>query len=49
MKMAGNTVPLWNGGVNISLADGHAEFTKLDDLWSYYWHFNETPATRPSR
>ena len=49
MKVAGNKVPLWNGGVNIALNDGHVEFTRLDDLWSYYWNFNEIPATRPIR
>jgi prepilin-type N-terminal cleavage/methylation domain-containing protein/prepilin-type processing-associated H-X9-DG protein len=49
MKVAGNTVPLWTGGVNVSLADGHAEFSKLENLWSYYWNLNETPASRPIR
>jgi prepilin-type N-terminal cleavage/methylation domain-containing protein/prepilin-type processing-associated H-X9-DG protein len=47
MKVAGTTVPLWNGGVNISLCDGHVEFTKLEGLWSYYWNLGETPASRP--
>jgi prepilin-type processing-associated H-X9-DG protein len=49
MKVAGTTVPLWNGGVNISLADGHAEYTKLEGLWSYVWNMNETPGSRPLR
>jgi prepilin-type processing-associated H-X9-DG protein len=48
-KVAGNTVPLWNGGVNISCADGHVEPTTLEGLWSYYWNANMTPATRPLR
>jgi prepilin-type processing-associated H-X9-DG protein len=49
MLVSGTTVPLWNGGVNISLADGHAEFTKLEGLWSYFWNMNEIPASRPLR
>jgi prepilin-type processing-associated H-X9-DG protein len=49
MMVAGNKVPLWNGGVNISCADGHVEPTTLEGLWSYYWNANMTPATRPLR
>ena len=45
----GTTVPLWIGGVNVSLADGHAEFCRLEDLWAYTWNMNEIPATRPLR
>ncbi len=26
------------GGVNVALFDGHAEFSKLPQLWSYDWH-----------
>jgi prepilin-type N-terminal cleavage/methylation domain-containing protein/prepilin-type processing-associated H-X9-DG protein len=27
------------GGVNVALADGHVEYSKLDNLWpSYYWN-----------
>ncbi|HEU5396647.1 MAG TPA: prepilin-type N-terminal cleavage/methylation domain-containing protein [Verrucomicrobiae bacterium] len=26
------------GGINISLADGHAEFSNLPNLWTYTWH-----------
>ena len=48
-QVPGTTVPLWIGGVNVGLADGHAEFSKLDDLWMYYWNMNEVPATRPGR
>jgi prepilin-type processing-associated H-X9-DG protein len=48
LKVAGNTVPLWNGGVNISCADGHVEPTTLEGLWSYYWNANAVPATRPT-
>jgi len=47
-RVSGGTVPLWNGGVNISCADGHVEPTTLDGLWSYYWNANMTPATRPT-
>ena len=28
------------GGVNVGLFDGHAEFSKLVNLWSYTWHNN---------
>ena len=49
MKVAGNKVPLWKGGVNIALNDGHVEFTTLDNLWSYYWDFQDTPKSRPLR
>ena len=47
LKVAGTTRPLWNGGVNISLADGHVEFTRLEDLWSYYWNLTVSPGSRP--
>jgi prepilin-type processing-associated H-X9-DG protein len=47
--VAGNVVPLWIGGVNVSLADGHAEFSKLENLWTYTWNLNEAPASRPLR
>ncbi len=33
------------GGIDITTFDGHAEFTKLPDLWSYTWHKNWGPAT----
>ncbi len=42
---AGQPLP---GGINLGLADGHAEYAKLERLWTYYWHLNWTPpATRP--
>ena len=47
MKIAGSKNPLWNGGVNISLADAHVEFTKLEDLWGYYWNATVVPGSRP--
>jgi len=31
------------GGVNVGLGDGHAEFSRLPDLWSYYWHKDWNP------
>ena len=46
---AGTVVPLWIGGVNVSLADGHAEFCKLENLWAYTWCMGEVPASRPLR
>jgi prepilin-type N-terminal cleavage/methylation domain-containing protein len=26
------------GGIMVGLGDGHAEFSKLPNLWNYYWH-----------
>lgn len=34
---AANQLPK-RGGINIVLADGHAEFTTLPNLWNYNWH-----------
>jgi prepilin-type N-terminal cleavage/methylation domain-containing protein/prepilin-type processing-associated H-X9-DG protein len=31
------------GGVNMGLADGHAELAKLMQLWNYYWSANWVP------
>jgi prepilin-type N-terminal cleavage/methylation domain-containing protein/prepilin-type processing-associated H-X9-DG protein len=42
---AGKVLP---GGINMGLADGHAELAKLQNLWNYYWHLGWVPpATRP--
>jgi prepilin-type processing-associated H-X9-DG protein len=36
------------GAVNVSLADGHVEMARLENLWQYYWHMNwVTPNPRP--
>ena len=36
------------GTVNVGLADGHVESSKLDNLWLYTWHANYSPpAKRP--
>ena len=36
------------GSVNLVFVDGHAERSKLDNLWNYYWHLNYVPlAKRP--
>ncbi len=36
------------GAVNLGFTDGHVESSKLDNLWSYYWHLNyQPPAKRP--
>jgi prepilin-type N-terminal cleavage/methylation domain-containing protein len=38
-----------NGSIDLGMADGHVELSKLDNLWSYYWHLGwKTPATRPN-
>lgn len=31
------------GGVNVGFFDGHAEATKLDQLWQLYWHRDYVP------
>jgi prepilin-type N-terminal cleavage/methylation domain-containing protein len=37
------------GGVDLGMADGHVELSKLDNLWSYNWHLNwKIPAVRPN-
>ncbi|HEX3718994.1 MAG TPA: type II secretion system protein, partial [Verrucomicrobiae bacterium] len=36
--------PLPPGAINIGLADGHVELSKLPNLWNYYWHLNWNPA-----
>jgi prepilin-type N-terminal cleavage/methylation domain-containing protein/prepilin-type processing-associated H-X9-DG protein len=37
------------GGLNMGMADGHAELLKLEDLWQCYWHLNWVPPNpRPS-
>jgi prepilin-type N-terminal cleavage/methylation domain-containing protein/prepilin-type processing-associated H-X9-DG protein len=48
MKVDGAKKPLWNGGVNLSFADAHVEFSRLEDLWSYYWNMTVGPGPRPS-
>jgi prepilin-type N-terminal cleavage/methylation domain-containing protein/prepilin-type processing-associated H-X9-DG protein len=35
------------GGINVCFVDGHAEFSKLDNLWLYYWNVNAVPVSRP--
>ena len=47
-KIMGTKRPLWNGGVNLSFADGHVEFSRLEDLWSYYWNMTVVPGPRPT-
>ena len=37
MISSANQLPT-RGGVVIGLADGHAEFSTLPNLWSYNWH-----------
>ena len=49
-RTAGSSVPhtagqpLPSGGINMGLADGHAEYSNLKHLWTYYWHLNWNPA-----
>jgi prepilin-type N-terminal cleavage/methylation domain-containing protein len=34
------------GGINVGCVDGHAEYSKLDNLWLYYWNANAVPIPR---
>jgi len=42
-----STIPWPNVGVNISLADGHVEFCKAQNLFLYYWNRNAVPKPFP--
>jgi len=35
------------GGVNVACCDGHVEFSKLNNLWSYYWNALSVPKPMP--
>jgi prepilin-type N-terminal cleavage/methylation domain-containing protein/prepilin-type processing-associated H-X9-DG protein len=35
------------GGVNVACCDGHVEYSKLNNLWSYYWHALSVPQAMP--
>jgi prepilin-type N-terminal cleavage/methylation domain-containing protein len=38
------------GGIDISYVDGHAAFTRLENLWELYWHRQWiVPAKRPGK
>jgi prepilin-type processing-associated H-X9-DG protein len=48
-RTAGQSVPYQKGqplpgAINMGLADGHVELSKLPNLWNYYWHLNWNPA-----
>ncbi|HEY4415217.1 MAG TPA: prepilin-type N-terminal cleavage/methylation domain-containing protein [Verrucomicrobiae bacterium] len=36
------------GSINMGFTDGHAENTKLQTLWSFYWHAGWKPQTKPT-
>ena len=38
---------IFPGGINLGFADGHVEYSKLDNLWSYYWDAVAIPGKRP--
>ena len=43
-----STATPYPGGVNMALADGHVEYSKLDNLWlNYKWHALSVPKKRP--
>jgi prepilin-type N-terminal cleavage/methylation domain-containing protein/prepilin-type processing-associated H-X9-DG protein len=35
------------GGINVACCDGHVEYCKLNNLWSYYWHAVSVPQPMP--
>jgi len=35
------------GGVNAACCDGHVEYAKLPQLWTYYWHALSVPKPAP--
>jgi len=35
------------GGVNVGCCDGHAEYSKLNNLWNYYWSAVSMPQGSP--
>ena len=35
------------GAVNVGTVDGHVEYCKLNNLWSYYWHALSVPKEMP--
>lgn len=35
------------GGINVACCDGHVEYSKLNNLWSYYWHAVSVPKPMP--
>ncbi len=41
---AGTVLP---GGVNVACCDGHVEYSRLNNLWTYYWHALSVPKAMP--
>lgn len=35
------------GGINAGMCDGHVEYSKLNNLWNYYWHALSVPQPMP--
>ena len=35
------------GAVNVGMVDGHVEYCKLNNLWTYYWHALSVPQPMP--
>jgi prepilin-type N-terminal cleavage/methylation domain-containing protein/prepilin-type processing-associated H-X9-DG protein len=44
-NIAGETV--LPGGINVGMCDGHVEYCKLNNLWTYYWHSLSVPHLMP--
>lgn len=41
------TAPYPTGGINLGCADGHVEYSRLDNLWLYYWNKQSVPQSKP--
>ena len=41
------TIAQLPGAINMGFADGHAEFTRLNDLWQFYWNVLSVPQGQP--
>jgi prepilin-type processing-associated H-X9-DG protein len=42
-----NPTTILPGGINVGMCDGHVEYCKLNNLWSYYWHALSVPHPMP--
>jgi len=35
------------GGINMGFVDGHVDLAKLQNLWTYDWHWDWTASVKP--
>ena len=41
---AANQLP--PGGEDVALYDGHVEYSRIPNMWNYYWHANWNTSTK---